>query len=549
MSWFIRNKFKVIAGSGLLALHQFDTHYRYERFNRNVRTFVAAAATVWDYKVELDRHPDDVEEIHARVAKRWYELCRGNGGLYIKLGQSVSLMSHVMPPQFSELFAELQDKAPYVDYEAVCEVFREDYNGQVPTDLFLEFDHEPVASASIAQVHRAKLQDGTEVAVKVQKPNIRYQMPFDLFCYRIATWAFEKTFDLPLYWTTDEVCDTITREADFKAEAQFTKQARVDLMGNVDKVYVPLVYDKFTRTRVMVQEWIPGVKLSRYADIANMGFALKPIMTTVMSAFGHQLFVSGRVHGDPHPGNILVRPDPNNSKEYQVVIIDHGLYVIESEGFRQTYCKLWKSMVLGDFDQLKEVCTSWGIQDSEMFASMQLFKPFRKHHQGSTHFRKTSRTEMLEMQVRAKERVRELLKETHKIPRELIMLGRTLNCLRANNKQAGSIVNRINLFARMAVKGDAVTRNEQLDQGVLKVDRSRWQLASAQLSVFWFRTRLLVIELVHQSVLLWRSINLFFTRRDVGGMEEVCCRMFQGATSLDGMVLCIDHGKEYEQAT
>jgi aarF domain-containing kinase len=76
-------------------------------------------------------------------------------------------------------------------------------------------------------------------------------------------------------------------------------------MGNVDKVYVPIVYDTFTRTRVMVQEWIPGVKLSRYADIANMGFALKPIMTTVMSAFGHQLFVSGRVHGDPHPGRLL----------------------------------------------------------------------------------------------------------------------------------------------------------------------------------------------------------------------------------------------------
>ena len=154
-------------------------------------------------------------------------------------------------------------------------------------------------------------------------------MPFDLFCYRVFTWAFEKTFDLPLYWTTDEVCATISREADFKAEAQFTKQARVgslishqapvvtapcrsivnglfrlqvDLMGNVDKVYVPLVYDTFTRTRVMVQEWIPGVKLSRYADIASMGFALKPVMTTVMSAFGHQLFVSGRVHGDPHPG-------------------------------------------------------------------------------------------------------------------------------------------------------------------------------------------------------------------------------------------------------
>ena len=89
-------------------------------------------------------------------------------------------------------------------------------------------------------------------------------------------------------------------------------------MGNVPRVYVPTVFDEFSRPRVMVQEWITGVKLSRFEDIANMGFALKQVMTTVMEAFGHQLFVSGRVHGDPHPGNILIRPDPSEPSLYEV---------------------------------------------------------------------------------------------------------------------------------------------------------------------------------------------------------------------------------------
>ncbi|EDQ84730.1 uncharacterized protein MONBRDRAFT_12595 [Monosiga brevicollis MX1] len=462
--WLRRNPIKSTLAVTALAAHQYDTHFCYERFNRNVRTLFAAIATVYDYKIDLDRHPEAIDDIHARVAQRWYNICCVNAGLYIKLGQSVSLMNHIMPPAFGQLFAALQDQAPYVDYDEVCKVFREDFNGLAPHEIFAEFDRQPVASASIAQVHHAKLHDGTEVAVKVQKPNIRYQMPFDLWCYRIMVKAFEWTFDLPLYWTTHDLCKSITLEADFRSEANFTKQAKQDLEGHVPHVYVPRVYDEFSRPRVMVQEWIVGDKLSKTAELQAKGFSIKDVMTTTMRAFAHQLFISGRVHGDPHPGNIIVRQEPGNPKTQH------------------------QSLILTDFKALKEVCTDWGIHDSELFASLQLFRPFGKKSARRLRPEELTKEQLMQFQVEAKNRVRELLKETHKIPSELVILGRTMNCLRGNNKAAGSVVNRVNIFAQTAVQGLELSRSERANQrGLLQADRSWWEWLRAKSMLLDFR--------------------------------------------------------------
>ncbi|EGD79771.1 atypical/ABC1/ABC1-B protein kinase [Salpingoeca rosetta] len=436
---------------GAVAAHQYDTHFRYECFNRSMRTAVAAVQTVWDYKVVLDRHPDMISDIHARVARRWYNICCKNAGLYIKLGQSISMQNHVLPPEYAELFANLQDKAPTVSYEEVCAVMREDF-GKEPEEIFAEFDKEAIASASIAQIHKAKLKDGTAVAVKVQKPNIRYQMPWDLLCYRVLVWCFEKAFDLPMYFTVNHVCESVSKEADFLCEATFTERARRDLVGTVPRVYVPHIHRDLTRRRIMTMEWIDGVKLSRHGDIAAMGFSLKAVMTTVFKAFAHQIFLAGFVHGDPHPGNLLIRPNPTNPRDFELVVIDHGLYVPERPEFREQYCRLWTAMVLTDFDELKSVCVDWGITDPELFASMQLFRPF-KANKKAVHVAKVTRTDLLALQLRAKERVKALLADTSKLPLELIILARTMNILRGLNKQAGSIINRINLFALTAVEG------------------------------------------------------------------------------------------------
>jgi serine/threonine protein kinase len=109
----------------------------------------------------------------------------------------------------------------------------------------------------------------------------------------------------------------------------------------VENVYVPYIVDGLTTKRIMALEWIDGINLSRSDDLRKR-FNLKDIMTTVQSAFAHEIFVSGFVHGDPHPGNILVREHPDRKGKHQVCLIDFGLVVDCSERFRTEYCRLWK---------------------------------------------------------------------------------------------------------------------------------------------------------------------------------------------------------------
>eukprot|EP00049_Salpingoeca_infusionum_P005859 m.97956 g.97956 ORF g.97956 m.97956 type:complete len:516 (-) comp13114_c0_seq1:407-1954(-) len=433
--------------------YQYDTIYRHERLKRTARTAWAAAQTIYDYKIDLDRHPELLSEIHARVAQRWYDLCYKNAGLFIKLGQSVSVQSHALPEEYTDLFAKLQDKAPHVDYEAVRRVVREDFGAEIE-DLFETFDHEPIASASIAQVHQATLKTGEKVAVKVQKPNIADQLPYDLFCYRMLVYGFQYAFDLPISFFVNYVCENVTMEADFRVEAQNTIKAQRDLVGAVDRVYVPNIYTDMTRQRVLVQEWIDGVKINAADKLQALGISRRDVMNTVMNSFAYQIFTTGQVHSDPHPGNMIVRTKSERKGDFEVVIIDHGLYVQERPEFRQQYCRLWKAMVETDMDEIAAVTQLWGVYEPEMFASMQLFRKFGKRGFGPPSMRPDmTPEEMHAQQVAMKARVKLLLKDTSKIPLELVFLGRCMAILRGNNRQAGEVVDRVKIFANRAVEG------------------------------------------------------------------------------------------------
>jgi aarF domain-containing kinase len=344
-------------------------------------------------------------EIHERVAKRWYELCNLNGGLYIKLGQSVSMMNHILPPAYQQAFASLHDRAPSVPYEEVKRIVFEDF-GVAPEELFSSFEHEPIASASIAQVHRAVLKDGRKLAVKIQKPYIRPQMPFDLLCYKVILFAFEKVFDLPIYWTGEAIEQNLRLEADFTNEVRNMNLCRKLLHS--DDTHVPEAVEHLCSSRVLTMEFVEGVRIDNEAKLKSWGFSLAKVMRIVVEAFSHQLFVTGLLHGDPHVGNLLVRPHPDHPSRPQVVVLDHGLYLAQAERFRIQYCLMWKSIVLMDRDRLNLVCKAWGITDPDLFASLQLMKPFRpdKH---AVHLSTSTRAEAIEMHLTAKETFRQLL--------------------------------------------------------------------------------------------------------------------------------------------
>ncbi|CAG8709422.1 7906_t:CDS:10, partial [Cetraspora pellucida] len=445
MSSFVRRLAFIASTIG--GVYLADDKWNARTLQRNVLTAWNGICIGLDYKINFrPGKGDKIDDLHERVAKRILNVCLTNGGLYIKLGQAIGVQSTILPAAYQKTFKQLYDDAPAVDFDRVVKVFKEDFNCH-PDEIFDDFERTAIASASIAQVHRAKLKDGTPVAVKVQKPDIRRQIDWDLLAYKGLMHMYEYIFDLPLVWSADYTEKHLRQEVDFENEGRNSERVRIEFEkeGSLsDKVYVPKVFWDQTSKRVLTAEWINGIKITDREGLQRLGFSFNDVMKTVIDIFA-----------DPHPGNVMVRPHPSKSnKYYQVVLIDHGLCMEESIAFRHQYCLFWKSLFLMDSDMINQICKEWGINEPELFVSATLMKPYTS--QTALHISSTQAATLrdaYEMQMAVKDRIRKFLADTELIPRELIFVGRNMNIVRALNRELGSPVNRVNLMGNWAVKG------------------------------------------------------------------------------------------------
>jgi aarF domain-containing kinase len=185
-----------ILSAGVGTLYLLDTQLYASSVTRSLRTFGLGLVVAIDYKLNFREYPwlgGTIQDLHRRNAERMFELLRTNGGLYLKIGQAIAMQSAVMPPEFQKMFARMFDDAPQNDWKDVEKVIREDF-GKSPEEVFgVSFTGEPGkgvmertarASASVAQVHWAKLADGREVAIKVQKREIAQQVGWDLWAFK-----------------------------------------------------------------------------------------------------------------------------------------------------------------------------------------------------------------------------------------------------------------------------------------------------------------------------------------------------------------------------
>ena len=173
-----------------------DTYFNAASLTRSFRTFKTGLVIGLDYKINFRAHPwfaNSLEEVHFRNAQRIFELLHQNGGLYLKIGQAIAMQSAVLPPAFQKMFARMFDDAPQGSWEEVERVIREDFGKSVEEVFGVDLDRsegngviEKVAraSASVAQVHWARLSDGREVAIKVQKIEIAKQVGWDLWAFK-----------------------------------------------------------------------------------------------------------------------------------------------------------------------------------------------------------------------------------------------------------------------------------------------------------------------------------------------------------------------------
>ncbi|KAK9368853.1 ABC1 family-domain-containing protein [Lipomyces kononenkoae] len=439
----------------------YDYYVNESSLYRNLKCIVVLSIVAVDYKLNFNEGKD-IDALHSRVANRVYDLIASNGGLYIKLGQALAMQAAVLPPVFQQKFAQLFDMAPQDSWSEVEKLFIKDF-GKRPDEVFRYIDHRAVASASVAQVHKAQLKTGEWVAVKIQHPKIEKQVNWDLGAYRLVMYIYDRfIFDIPVYFTVDYTCNRLLTEIDFQNEAQNAENMNSVLQTEPSlrkRVYIPKIYHNLTSRHVLTTEWIDGVSLSNRKELDRAGFSKSQIMDIMINLFAAQIFNWGVVHCDPHLGNQIFR---RYDGRLQLVLIDHGLYIYETPEFRQQYCELWKNMFIFNDKAIRDIARSWGIGSPELFASATLLRPYkaggispdREQEEGvttrSNESQQSRKHEDFEMQMRMKGQLKQFIQDTNKMPLELIFLGRNMRIVQGCNQLMGSPVNRIKILANWA---------------------------------------------------------------------------------------------------
>ncbi|CAM9620863.1 unnamed protein product, partial [Ectocarpus fasciculatus] len=442
-------------------LYAYDELVMCQVMQRGMRALYCGASIYVNYKFVWS--PEAASEVHSRVAREIVETCKANEGLFVKFGQLLGSMQVALPPEYVGPLGELHDQAKTFDAAIVRAMLQTELGPEVLARL-TDLSPEPVASASVAQVHTAYL-DGKKVAVKVQKPNIAVQNKWDLFIYRLVLSGLEYSFEIPMVWSYGFVRQQLESELDFRVEAANARQCRDDILSHRELsrvAYVPETYE--SSERVIITEWIDGaVKITDSEQIQGMGIDASRAIRDATNLFAYQIFGSGNVHCDPHPGNLLVRVrPPDHCKDVPVVLIDHGLYVHLSDELRHDYISFWMAMMLDDEAQLVAKCKKWGIHDSELFSSMTLMRRRDKKPKAGASTAAlptaTGHYENEEGQNKLKERVKNLLNDTSKFPSELGFVNRSVNYIRATNWAHGSPIDRVSIFASTAARASAGDR-------------------------------------------------------------------------------------------
>ncbi|PHJ59133.1 hypothetical protein VF14_15645 [Nostoc linckia z18] len=233
------------------------------------------------------------------------------GPTFIKVGQLFSTRADIFPVEYVEELAKLQDKVPAFSYEQVESIIEQELGRKIP-ELFQNFEPIPLAAASLGQVHKAVLHSGEAVVVKVQRPGLKKLFEIDLQILKGITRYFQnhpkwgKGRDwLGIY---EECCRILWEEIDYLNEGRNADTFRRNFRG-YDWVKVPKVYWRYTTSRVLTLEYVPGIKISQYEALEAAGLDRKTIARQGAQAYLLQLLNNGFFHADPHPGNIAISPD------------------------------------------------------------------------------------------------------------------------------------------------------------------------------------------------------------------------------------------------
>ena len=400
---------------------------------------------------------------HRRSAQRMYDVAVRNQGLLIKTAQFLSSRPDIVPEEYIEVLSKLQDQVPPEPFEVIKDVVEGEL-GQPLEAVFREFEREPVASASLAQVHRAVLHDGRIAAVKVQYPGIEELVMDDLRNNEIFIGLLnklDKTLDFS--FIAEEMSRQIPRELDFVAEGRNAETIAANFAG-VEDIVVPQIYWEHTTKRVLTMQFIDGVKITDRAGIERMGMDPADVAKVLIVAFSEMLLKHGLFHADPHPGNLLVTAGPQgeHGPAPRLVLLDFGQVKEVGPQFRFIFGQMTRALLANDQQTLGKTFRAIGFRMKDDVAEG--YEGLGKAYMGDI------ATEMLERDAgwadpqMFEASYRDMLRLLRsnplvKIPPDLLFVGRVMGLLNGLSMTLRSRTNMMIEMARLLDEQDAAASN------------------------------------------------------------------------------------------
>ena len=310
----------------------------------------AAVATL------LLKHRAAQEDIEAKDADSLAFDLEKLGPTFVKLGQVLSSRSDLLPPAYTDALARLQDNVESFSFADIERIVEQELGTKL-SKAFGMFEAEPIAAASLGQVHRAALRDGLWVAVKVQRPNARDQVATDLAALaEIAAFVDRHTGENATYQFTELVAEfrkTLLEELDYTHEAANLRTLGQNL-SSFTSIVVPQPIADYCTSRVLTMEWVLGTKVTKLSPVARLDMDADRLGRDLVRAYLHQIIVDGFFHADPHPGNVFVTHDQ------RLALIDLGMVGRLTERVQEQLLRLMLASAEGRGDEAVDVLIELG---------------------------------------------------------------------------------------------------------------------------------------------------------------------------------------------
>lgn len=338
------------------------------------------------------------------------------GPTFIKLGQLLSTRSDFLPPEYLQALARLQDDADPIPSPDIFRTIEEELHQQ-PEHLFKSFDVEPLATASLGQVHRATMKNGRIVVVKVQRPGVRKVLEDDTAAMlELATLCetFQFGRDYQLKHMVESLEYSLGQEISYLNESRNAKMLAENLAG-FERILVPQPVEELTTDRVITMQFVDCEKITELAPGRLSKKEGRELAEVLFNSFLHQVLIHGAFHADPHPGNVAL------TKDNRIVLMDHGLVVRVPPKLKKQLIKLLLAICEADGDRAAEIAIASGIANEDFDQDL-----FRREISRVIAANVNQSVKQMEAGAALMQLQRAAGVHGLQLPREVILLGRSL---------------------------------------------------------------------------------------------------------------------------